>query len=529
MATSASYDVIFVGAGHNALVSAAYLTKAGKRVLLLDRGPVVGGWMRTEELTLPGFRHDTFSALHPIFVYGPAFAELGAELAEHGLRYVQGDVSTASSFPDGRSAVISTEAAALTAELARLGEQDAWTGLMTDLAPHLDSLMPLLGMDLATPAAAGLLAKLDQDNTGALPFAELLAGTGHDLITGRFATDELRSAVLPWLLHVGIGPQDAGGALWGALIVAILGLGNPAPVGGSGKLAEALAALVTAHGGDIQPNTTVDAVLVDNQRTTGVRTADNQEFTATTAVVVTGTPDRLYGHLLRDVPAVPHGVRAQAARYRFRRGCFQVNLALSARPHFHDSRLDNGGCHSLGRGVAELVTSVRQAEDGVLPAHPSISWHEPTALDPDRAPAGKAVARLQVLETPLRPVGDAADAIATTGEWDPDTTQRFADRIVAEAAGHLPGLEDLVLSRHVLSPSDIAAANPDNAGPGDHGSGHNALAQGFTQRPIAAHRGGYATAVPGLYLIGGATWPGPGISGSSGRAVAQALLAGELG
>jgi phytoene dehydrogenase-like protein len=290
------------------------------------------------------------------------------------------------------------------------------------------------------------------------------------------------------------------------------------------KLAAALVSLVTAHRGEIRTGTVVDSILVDNGRATGVRTDDNQEFTATTAVVATGTPDRVYGHLLRDAPAVPQGVRAQTARYRCRRGCFQLNLALSARPRFHDPRLDNGGGINLGRGVDELLASVRQAQDGLLPAHPAISWHEPTALDPDRAPAGKAVVRLQVLDTPLHPIGDAAGTVTADGEWDVSTTERFADRIIAEAGEHVPGLADLVLARHILSPADIAASNPDNAGPGDHGSGHNALAQGFTQRPIAAHRGGYASAVPGLCLIGGASRPGPGISGSSGRAVAKALL-----
>jgi hypothetical protein len=86
--------------------------------------------------------------------------------------------------------------------------------LLADLAPHLDSLLPLLGMDLATPAAAGLLAKLDQDATGALPFAELVAGSGYDLITDRFATDELRNAVLPWLLHVGIASSPPRSYRW---------------------------------------------------------------------------------------------------------------------------------------------------------------------------------------------------------------------------------------------------------------------------------------------------------------------------
>jgi phytoene dehydrogenase-like protein len=131
--------------------------------------------------------------------------------------------------------------------------------------------------------------------------------------------------------------------------------------------------------------------------------------------------------------------------------------------------------------------------------------------------------RIQVLDVPLAPVGDAAGAIAADGAWTSAVAEAFADRVVAEAAEHLKGLDDLVLARHIVTPADLARHNP-NLGPGDHASGHNALSQGFTQRPIPAHGGGYATTVPGLYLIGAATWPGPGVSGSSGRAVAQALL-----
>src|SRR3954468_17909133 len=118
-----SYDVIFVGAGHNALVAAAYLAKAGRSVCLLDQADRPGGAVRSEELTLPGFVHDTYSALHPIFVGGPAFAELGDDLGRHGLHYVQGGVSSGSSLPDGRCAVIPTDPQALSAELDRLGEQ----------------------------------------------------------------------------------------------------------------------------------------------------------------------------------------------------------------------------------------------------------------------------------------------------------------------------------------------------------------------------------------------------------------------
>src|SRR5262249_19763098 len=170
-----------------------------------------------------------------------------------------------------------------------------------------------------------------------------------------------------------------------------------------------------------------------------------------------------------------------------------------------------------------LTTSVRQAEAGLLREHPSISWHEPTAVDQTRAPAGRAVARLQVLDAPLSPRGDAAGTAYGADGWDPATAEAFADRVLAEAELHVPGLQGLVLERHLTTPSDLAKASP-NAGPGDHAAGDNSLAQALTERPIAAHSGSHRTAVPGLWMIGAATWPGPGVTGTSGRAVARELI-----
>src|SRR5215218_2525698 len=102
-----TYDVVIVGSGHNALITAAYLARAGWSVLVLEQNDQPGGLVRTEELTLPGFKHDVYSAAHPLFITGPAYAELGAELAERGLRYINTDLPTGVSLPDGRTAVLS--------------------------------------------------------------------------------------------------------------------------------------------------------------------------------------------------------------------------------------------------------------------------------------------------------------------------------------------------------------------------------------------------------------------------------------
>jgi phytoene dehydrogenase-like protein len=518
-------DIVFVGAGHNALVAAAYLLEAGRSVVLLDRAPRTGGWMRTEALGAPGFLHDRYSALHPIFTSGPAWAELGPDLRRHGLEYATAPNSTGASLPDGRAAIVPIDPHGFAAELERLGEGAAWDALFEAAGGHLEALLPLLGDGLDSPGATHTLARLVQDGReSALPFGKLLAGSAADFAREFFRTEELRSIAVPWPLHLGAGPEEPGGALWALLALAMLSGGNPAPVGGSGRLADALLALVTERGGNVLTDTDVDEVLVSDGRATGVRTSAGEVIEAREAVIVSATPDQLYGRLLRAAPGIPAGVRAQAAGYRFKRGVFQLNVALSERPRFQDPRLDAGGSINLGRGIDELVTSVRQADAGLLPEHPSIAWHEPTAVDPTRAPAGQAVVRLQVLDVPHSPRGDAAGTKYGAAGWDRATADAFADRVLAEAEPHLPGLTGLVVERHMTTPADLASASP-NAGPGDHAAGSNALGQALTQRPIAAHAGGYRTVVPGAWLIGAATWPGPGISGTSGRAVARALIA----
>ncbi|HUB40076.1 MAG TPA: NAD(P)/FAD-dependent oxidoreductase [Streptosporangiaceae bacterium] len=520
-------DVVFVGAGHNALVAAAYLLAAGRSVCLLDRMGQPGGWVRTAELGAPGFCHDQWSAVHPAFVGGPAWAELGPDLRRHGLEYVTGPLTVGSSLPDGRTAVCPADQHEFAAELSRLGESYGWNALFEHVSPYLSSLFGLLGAGLDSAAARASLAAVVRDSQqSALPFSQLLTTGAAELVRRYFGTEELRFLAAPWPLHFGASPDDPPSAFLAVFaLAAFAAAGAPAPVGGSGRLAQALAGLVTERGGDLFCGMDVDQVMVRDGRACGILTSGGEQVAAREAVVVSGTPDQLYGRLLREVAGVPAGVRDQAAGYRYKRGCFQINLALSARPRFRDKRLDAGGGINLGRGLDQLLTSVRQAEAGLLPAHPSISWHEPTALDPSRAPDGRAVARLQVLEAPLAPRGDAAGTQCGTSGWDDAASRSFADRVLAEAELHLPGLTGLVLERHITTPADLAASNP-NAGPGDHAAGDNSLAQAFTQRPIPAHGGGHRTSVPGLWLIGAATWPGPGVSGASGRAVAQALTDG---
>jgi Flavin containing amine oxidoreductase len=314
-------DVVFVGAGHNALVAAAYLLDAERSVALLEQMDRPGGWVRTEELRAPGFLHDRWSSLHPAFVGGPAWAELGPDLSRHGLEYVTAPLATGSSLADGRSAVVPLDPEAFVAELERLGETAGWGALFAGAGPHLQPLLGLLGAGLDGPEAeATLAAPIRDGRAGPLPFGQLLAGSAVELVSRFFATEELRSLAAPWPLHIGAGPEDPAGALWAAFALAALAGGNPTPVGGSGRLADALVGLVTERGGDVFSNVEVDEILVRDGRAVGVRTADGQTVHAGEAVIASTTPNHLYARLLRGASGVPAGVRAQADGYRFRRG-----------------------------------------------------------------------------------------------------------------------------------------------------------------------------------------------------------------
>jgi phytoene dehydrogenase-like protein len=228
--------------------------------------------------------------------------------AGHGLEYVTAPLATGSSLPDGRTAVAPVDPEALAAELDRLGEAAGWNALFAAAGPHLPPLLGLLGAGLDGPEAEATLAGLLRDGRqGALPFGRLLAGSALDLVCGHFRTEELRSLAAPWPLHLGAGPEDAAGALWTVFVLAALAGGNPTPLGGSGRLADTLVGLVTERGGDVVCGIDVDEVLVRDGRAVGVRTTAGVTVDAREAVVVSATPDQLYGRLLRGAPRGSRG------------------------------------------------------------------------------------------------------------------------------------------------------------------------------------------------------------------------------
>ncbi|MFD5315633.1 phytoene desaturase family protein [Streptomyces sp. NPDC127098] len=521
-------DVVVVGSGHNALVAAAYLARAGREVVVLEGNDRAGGLVRTDELTLPGFLHDTYSSLHPLFVSGPAYAELGPELARFGLTYRGFRHSFGVSLPGaGGSAVLSTDAAENVAEFERLapGDGAALTELLADFEPHVGPVFGLFGAELAGRESARVIHDLMHEGRTYSTFARDFLRTARDLLEHRFRSPVSRALLAPWTLHLGRGPDEVNSAFWVLLVlIAETSVGSPTPEGGGERLVRALVALAEAHGGRVETGRRVDRILLRNGRAAGARTADGEVVAARHAVVASVNPDQLYLRLLAHEPdAVPPLLRRQAGEFRYGRGCVQIHLALSEPPRFADERLAAAGLNHLTAGLDGVSRSVNEAARALLPAEPTISLDTPSVADPSRCPPGAAVARLQILDVPLRPRGDAAGEIEVgDAGWTTGIKEAFADRVIAQAGRHAPNLPGAILGRYVIGPDDLARFNP-NCGPGDPYGGSHELAQSYLLRPLPAQPS-HRTVVPNLYTLGAATWPGHGVNGASGYIVARELL-----
>jgi phytoene dehydrogenase-like protein len=264
-------------------------------------------------------------------------------------------------------------------------------------------------------------------------------------------------------------------------------------------------------------------VLVQNGRTYGVRLADGETVTAERAVIANVTPTQLYGRLLADAN-VPAAITRAGKQFRFGRSEMQIHFALSRPPEWDgDARLGRSAIVHLTPGLDGVSRAVNEAERGLLPAEATVVVGQPLTMDPSRAPAGRGLLWIQLQELPWLVKGDAAAELDVgDGSWTEALRERYADRIQARLARHLPGLDDLVLARTTLSPADLQAQNI-NLERGDPYSGSLALDQNFLWRPFA-EQPGHRTPVDRLYEIGASTWPGPGLGAGSGTLVAQELL-----
>jgi phytoene dehydrogenase-like protein len=516
----AGFDAVFVGSGINSLAGAALLAKEGWRCCVLERNDWLGGAIKTVDgLTAPGFTHEVYASWHPLWVGSPAYAELKPDLDRLGLEYLNTELPTSAAFPDGSSAFLSTDGAANVAELG-----DAWQRQFDEFMAGADIAFGVLGTELWSTGGLSLGRKAygHYGRRGLVEFAGRSLLSARDWLRETFEREQAHGLLAPWVLHTGLGPDQAMSGFMTQVIACAIQLGGmPVPKGGGVRLVDALAAIVREAGGELRTQADVDRILVSDGNATAVRLADGEVVAASRAVLACVTPTQLYGRLLGDADA-PANVREAARRFRYGRGEMQIHIAMSERPRWRgDERLGRVPIVHLTPGLDGVSRAVNEADRGLLPAEATIVLGQPMAVDPSRAPDGSWVLWVQLQELPPVPAGDAAGELDTGAGWTEALREAYADRIVERIGGHIENLQAATVARVVLSPADIEAANPNWVG-GDIYGGSCSLDQNLVFRPTPATPG-HGTPVERLWHIGASTHPGPGLGAGSGYLVAKQL------
>ncbi|MDR2851884.1 MAG: NAD(P)/FAD-dependent oxidoreductase [Burkholderiaceae bacterium] len=519
-------DALIIGSGINSLVCAALLARAGRKVRVLERESVLGGCIRTDELTLPGLRHDTLSTAHPLFLVGPAYAALGKALHGVGLEYCNTDAPTGVLLPDGRHLVLTTSRETNRQRLDQLhaGDGTAYDAALGQIAAQAPLIFSLLGNELWRLATARTFASAAWKQ-GARTLSGLLGlalTPARPWLQQSFGSDLPGALLTPWVLHCGLGPDAPLSGLMAQVVAFTLeAVGMPLVRGGNVNTVRAFERLIRDAGGELETGADVERVLVEGGRAVGVRLADDREVRAGD-VICNVTPTQLYQRLL-DPAQVPPEIAVQARQWRYGKGNMQIHLALSEPPQWPDASLNRVGYLHLSGGAGAVSRAVNEAERGLLPAEPTICVAQPTALDPSRAPEGRHILWIQLPECPREPIGDAAGLIDVPpgGRWTVELREAYADRIIERLARQVPNLKASILARAVISPADLQELNMNLVG-GDPYSGDCSLDQYFLWRPLRATRN-HETHIAHLWHIGASTHPGPGLGGGSGFHLAKAL------
>lgn len=523
------HDVVVVGSGINGLVAAAELAGAGMDVCLLERNDRLGGFIAADELTLPGYVHDTYSSWHPLFVTGGAAAVLLEDLQRHGLTYCQtDDVVTASVDREGRAVVAYRDPVRTAGELEDDADGAAYLQMVEDLVADIDLVGGLLGAELRGPvlASLGLQVLRRHGRGGTEDYLRQVVSSGRNWMRDHFSGCRADQLWAPWLLHAGLSPDSASGGLMIPLLAATMhGAGLPVVQGGQGAFVAAFEALLAERGVTVQTGVEVDRIVPHDGRAAQVRSGEAR-WEARRAVLASVSPGALYGQLLTAANA-PAQVREEARRYRPGRRAMQVHLALDGPVPWSDPTLARVPLVHLSDGSGSTGIACAQAEAGLLPSRPTVVVGQQHVVDPSRVPEGKALLWLQLQELPGELRGDAACELDVGGGWTEHLAEGYLDRVLSLVEEQAPGVGELVLGRHVITPADLEAHNPNALG-GDPYGGSAELDQNLLWRP-GRHSSRHRTQARGVWHIGAATHPGPGLGGGSGHLVAQALITGADG
>jgi phytoene dehydrogenase-like protein len=518
------YDCIIIGGGHNGLVNAAYLARAGRKVLVVERRHVLGGAAVTEEI-FPGFKFSVAS--YVVSLLRPEIIR-ELDLPRHGLEILPLD-GTFTPMPDGDYLWRVNDHAKTRREIARHSKLDAeaydeYGKAMVEMGRFVKPIMSMTPPDPTSLNPKGLMDLLflgrrfqrlpveDKYNQ-----VQLMTMSAVDFLDRWFETDVLKATMAASgiigtflgvrspgtayvLLHHYMGEIDGAFRSWGLAR------------GGTGAISYSIAGAAEEAGAEILTEAAVSKIVVRDGRARGVVLENGDEIEAD--VISSSVDPRLTFMRMVGAEHLPEDFVEDIGRYKFRGSSGKVNLALDALPDFKS--LPGAGAHLRGAvSVSPSVEYMERAYDdakyGRFSRRPYIDMVIPSLTDPSVAPPGKHVMSCFVQYAPYH---------LKEGTWD-ERREEFGDTVIDAIAEHAPNIRDIVLHRQVLTPLDIERQF--GLTEGNIFQGELTLEQLFFLRP-APGWAQYRTPLRGLYMCGSATHPGGGIMGASGRNGAMKIL-----
>ncbi len=501
-------DAVVIGAGHNGLVAANLLVDAGWDVVLVEATAHPGGAVRSDESVHPGFVTDLFSAFYPLGAASPVIR--GLDLEAHGLRWAHAPVVLAHVFPDDRCAVISRDPAVTAASVEQFGPGDgaAWLRLLEEFEriqqPFLDALFGSF-----PPIRPGVRLLRSLGAAQALRFARFAVQPVRRFSDERFAGAGAGMLLAGNALHSDLAPEGAGSAIYG-WILAMLGqtLGFPVPVGGSGRLADALVARFVSKGGSLRLGAPVDRIDLRGGVAVGVRLATGSTITARRAVLADVGAPTLYRDLV-GLEHLPARLGADLDNFEWDQPTFKVNWALSAPIPWTAGSARGAGTVHLGVDLDGLTHYAADLATRRMPRQPFLLLGQMTTSDATRSPVGTE----SVWAYTHVPAGPPLT---------PEQVERHVELVEATIERNAPGFRALIMARSVQSPAELQALDA-NLVHGAVAGGTANLYQQLVFRPIPG-LGGAQTPVDRLYLAGASAHPGGGVHGGPGANAARAAL-----
>jgi phytoene dehydrogenase-like protein len=506
--TADHFDVVVAGAGHNSLICAAYLAKAGYKVLVLEGRPTIGGGCKTAEVCLRGFKEDLCSTAHTGIQQNPLLRDNELHLRDYGLEYMDPDPIMHSQFTDGTSLTVWQDLDRTCEEYARISKKDAET--FRRLHAEFKAYTAATAANRAG-AAGDKAVKIPQSGVWQRRFAM----SGYSLVRELFDDQRIQGFHMAVGHFGGVPGGDPGTGAQAISTIPMQISGRPIPKGGSGMLTVALGRFIEAHNGVILANKPVTELIIESGKCVGVRCADGSTYRAEKAVVSTIH----IKHLIDMAPKELWGDEFLAGVRLFQPeiAMFQFHYATSEAPKFP---LMSGGtispCEAAILPKPERILRLTY-DDALGEVHlddPPLQVVCPTVADPTRAPAGFHTLKLE---------GQFPYALKEGPQhWDV-IKDEVAEGMLNYLRRFAPNLTpDKILAKFIESPLDIERMNPAMwRGSAHHGA--NNAAQNAATRPVAGWTQ-YRMPIPGLYQTGACTAPGGSISGVPGRNAASVLL-----